>query len=295
MNTNILSSLKSLIPSLPGSQNSDIIEKMAPSDSNKRKRGTGDQGAPRQSPSIRNAAAAAAAAVAAANQHSNDVDSQFENLSQLISNATNEDSVQQNGAGQPSAAQTAQAALTHYQVPASFESSGAAQDGVSAGSSHFGMEHAFPLGGIKDTDQSVAADTSSVSQAKPPVGSEEWHRIRRDNHKEVERRRREAINEGINELSKIVPGCEKNKGSILQRAVQYIGQLKENEQANIEKWTLEKLLLDQAVSELSAQNDRWKAQLDYVTQEKDAYRAALEENSIEVPVVEEKGDVEKEK
>jgi hypothetical protein len=38
----------------------------------------------------------------------------------------------------------------------------------------------------------------------------------------VERRRRETINEGINEIAKIVPGCEKNKGSILARAVQFI-------------------------------------------------------------------------
>lgn len=75
----------------------------------------------------------------------------------------------------------------------------------------------------------------------------------------VERRRRETINEGINELAKIVPGCEKNKGSILQRAVSYITQLRENEAKNIEKWTLEKLLTDQAISELSAANDKLKS------------------------------------
>lgn len=76
----------------------------------------------------------------------------------------------------------------------------------------------------------------------------------------VERRRRETINEGINELAKIVPGCEKNKGSILQRAVTYITQLRENEAKNIEKWTLEKLLTDQAISELSAANDKLKSE-----------------------------------
>ena len=76
----------------------------------------------------------------------------------------------------------------------------------------------------------------------------------------VERRRRETINEGINELAKIVPGCEKNKGSILQRAVQFITQLKENEAQNIEKWTLEKLLTEQAIAELSASCDKLKAE-----------------------------------
>ncbi|KAF1990912.1 hypothetical protein K402DRAFT_316564, partial [Aulographum hederae CBS 113979] len=112
------------------------------------------------------------------------------------------------------------------------------------------------------------------SASKPQVGSEEWHKVRRDNHKEgkespmlqsenevtyniaVERRRRETINEGINELAKIVPGCEKNKGSILQRAVQFITQLKENESQNIEKWTLEKLLTEQAINELSSSVDK---------------------------------------
>lgn len=77
----------------------------------------------------------------------------------------------------------------------------------------------------------------------------------------MERRRRETINEGINELAKIVPGCEKNKGSILQRAVQYITQLRENETKNIEKWTLEKLLTDQAITELSASVDKLKEEV----------------------------------
>jgi len=76
----------------------------------------------------------------------------------------------------------------------------------------------------------------------------------------VERRRRETINEGINELAKIVPGCEKNKGSILARAVQFITQLKENETQNIEKWTLEKLLTEQAIAELSSSCDKLKSE-----------------------------------
>jgi len=50
----------------------------------------------------------------------------------------------------------------------------------------------------------------------------------------VERRRRETINEGINELAKIVPGCEKNKGSILQRAVQIFNDLKDNKAVKVD-------------------------------------------------------------
>lgn len=107
------------------------------------------------------------------------------------------------------------------------------------------------------------------------MGTDEWTRQRKDNHvgvfdesscdlvigthvipqKEVERRRRGNINEGINELGRIVPNSsgEKAKGAILQRAVQYIHHLKENEARNIEKWTLEKLLMDQAMGDLQAQ------------------------------------------
>ena len=87
------------------------------------------------------------------------------------------------------------------------------------------------------------------------MGSDEWARQRKDNHKEVERRRRGNINEGINELGRIVPNGsgEKSKGAILSRAVQYIHHLKENEARNIEKWTLEKLLMDQAMGDLQSQ------------------------------------------
>lgn len=107
---------------------------------------------------------------------------------------------------------------------------------------------------------------------RPSVGSEEWHRQRRDNHKEVERRRRETINDGISELAKIVPGCEKNKGSILARAVQYILQLKENESHNIEKWTLEKLLTDQAMAELQQNNEKLKMELERAWRECEAWK-----------------------
>jgi transcriptional regulator CBF1 len=81
--------------------------------------------------------------------------------------------------------------------------------------------------------------------------------------KEVERRRRGNINEGINELGRIVPNGsgEKAKGAILSRAVQYIHHLKENEARNIEKWTLEKLLMDQAMGDMQAQLEEMRQML----------------------------------
>ena len=96
----------------------------------------------------------------------------------------------------------------------------------------------------------------------------------------MERRRRETINEGINELAKIVPGCEKNKGSILQRGVQYITQLKDNEARNIEKWTIEKLLTDQAIAELSTSNDRLKTEAAAAFKEAERWKKTCQEAGL---------------
>lgn len=127
---------------------------------------------------------------------------------------------------------------------------------------------------------------------KPPVGSDEWHKLRKDNHKEVERRRRETINEGINELAKIVPNCEKNKGSILQKAVQFIQTLKANETSNIEKWTLEKLLTEQAIGELSVSNEKMKAECARLYEQIDVYKRTLQEHGIEDPTGKTEGAIE---
>lgn len=96
----------------------------------------------------------------------------------------------------------------------------------------------------------------------------------------VERRRRETINEGINEIAKIVPGCEKNKGSILARAVQFITQLKDNETQNIEKWTLEKLLTEQAISELSSSCDKLKNECQRAWAECEQWKKAAQKAGV---------------
>ncbi|KAF9106406.1 basic helix-loop-helix protein [Mortierella sp. AM989] len=111
--------------------------------------------------------------------------------------------------------------------------------------------------------------------AKPVAGSAEWHKMRRDNHKEVERRRRETINDGINDLSKAVPNCDKNKGSILRQAVKYIQTiLAENERLAGEvellatsKLDLDKFILEKSVAEatyqtLSVQHEQLKRDYD---------------------------------
>jgi len=137
--------------------------------------------------------------------------------------------------------------------------------------------------GNDNKDQQTPPPTTGKRSSRgATMGSEEWTRQRKDNHvgltlkriflagvdfsriydlqKEVERRRRGNINEGINELGRIVPNGsgEKAKGAILSRAVQYIHHLKDNEARNIEKWTLEKLLMDQAMGDLQAQLDEMR-------------------------------------
>ena len=89
-------------------------------------------------------------------------------------------------------------------------------------------------------------EDSNPKKSKPLIGSEEWTNARRLSHREVERKRREKINSGINELATLIPNGEKNKGKVLRRAAEYIRYLKEQEQISVERWTLEKLRRDQA-------------------------------------------------
>lgn len=112
---------------------------------------------------------------------------------------------------------------------------------------------------------------------KPTHGLDEWHRQRRENHKEVERRRRESINQGIKELAGLIPTNDLNKAQILQRAVDYIKRLKENENNNIEKWTLEKLLTEQAMLELLASNEKLKQELERAYREIEQWKKVAKE------------------
>lgn len=194
------------------------------------------------------------------------------------SNASLDFGLHQNGgANSSNAGDTAAAALAHYSMTVpqatelSFQNQASAGEGTSFSMGDHGVHQ--PHGNSNESPPNTASH-------KPTVGSEEWHKVRRDNHKEVERRRRETINEGINELAKIVPGCEKNKGSILQRAVQFITQLKENESQNIEKWTLEKLLTEQAITELSASCEKFKAEMQRAWDECEAYKRACRNAGI---------------
>ncbi|KAL1984739.1 hypothetical protein VTN96DRAFT_8772 [Rasamsonia emersonii] len=106
----------------------------------------------------------------------------------------------------------------------------------------------------------AAREAQSMNQ-KPTVGSPEWHALRKNNHKEVERRRRETINEGINQIAQLVPNCDKNKGAILQRAIEYIVQLHEEKKQMNSRWEQTQMTTSHAINEISAQNAKLKAEV----------------------------------
>lgn len=67
----------------------------------------------------------------------------------------------------------------------------------------------------------------------------------------VERRRREVINEGIENIAKLIPGADKNKGAILQNACRYIGELHNK----IKDFDNERRLFEVAQAELVSRNN----------------------------------------
>lgn len=90
---------------------------------------------------------------------------------------------------------------------------------------------------------------------------------RRTQHNEVERRRRDKINNWIVALSKIIPGCSidgtktgASKGGILSKACDYIGELKHHNQRlqessrAVERVQMDNELLRQQLEELKSEN-----------------------------------------
>lgn len=117
-------------------------------------------------------------------------------------------------------------------------------------------------------------------RSAPTTGSDEWKRQRKDSHKEVERRRRENINTAINKLSELLPVKESSKATILARAAEYIQKLKETESANIDKWTLQKLLSEQNQSRLTSANERLQDELGKAYKEIEELKQTLKQAGL---------------
>lgn len=100
--------------------------------------------------------------------------------------------------------------------------------------------------------------------------------LRKLNHKEVERRRRESINNAISELQLLISTDETNKAAIIRKACQYILDLKEKSINRVNKWTLEKIITDQAISELANSNEKLKSELEKAYREIELHRTEFE-------------------
>ncbi|XP_042629168.1 upstream stimulatory factor 2-like [Cyprinus carpio] len=100
---------------------------------------------------------------------------------------------------------------------------------------------------------------------------------RRAQHNEVERRRRDKINNWIVMLSKIIPDCSMDgtktgasKGGILSKACDYIGELKQQSQRlqeslrGVERVQMDNELLRQQLEELKSENALLQAQLEHL-------------------------------
>lgn len=74
----------------------------------------------------------------------------------------------------------------------------------------------------------------------------------------------------------MVPDCDKHKGQILAKAVSYITMLKEKEETMVKQLTLEKLISEQSISELSAANKSLKAELSQAWKEIEHYKRRAE-------------------
>ncbi|XP_067303906.1 upstream stimulatory factor 2 [Pseudorasbora parva] len=104
---------------------------------------------------------------------------------------------------------------------------------------------------------------------------------RRAQHNEVERRRRDKINNWIVALSKIIPDCGidgtktgASKGGILSKACDYIGELKQHNQRLQESW--------RGVERLQMDNELLRQQLEELKSENGLLRAQLEHHGIDM-------------
>lgn len=156
---------------------------------------------------------------------------------------------------------------------------GSRAGGASSGPATGGDRGASSPGDDEEDLSNAGAGASGTPRHK--VGSDEWAASRRLAHKEVERRRREAINDGITELGKMVPGAERNKGSILQRTVQYINDLRDRQAQTDQKNNLEKMVFEQAIAEVTATADKLKSDVRRLEGELERWRAAARAAGVE--------------
>ncbi|CBY22611.1 unnamed protein product [Oikopleura dioica] len=115
---------------------------------------------------------------------------------------------------------------------------------------------------------------------------------RRQQHNEVERRRRDKINTWINKISKVVPDCSddhtkqgQSKGGILAKAYEYILELQTKISTQCQN-TYDKDDVEQLIDE----RNRYKREADKLRIELQQYQRALEEKGWTVRRVDDTDD-----
>jgi len=104
---------------------------------------------------------------------------------------------------------------------------------------------------------------------------------RRQQHNEVERRRRDKINTWINKISRIVPDCsddhtKQSKGGILAKAYEHILELHQKCGLSEQHYNKED------VEELLQERNQLKNELDKLRVENEQLRRAIEENGMTI-------------
>lgn len=78
-----------------------------------------------------------------------------------------------------------------------------------------------------------------------------------------------------------MPNCEKNKGSVLQRAVAHIHELVDTQAKSTANWDLQRMALDQAVRELDLRCSKLKESMQQAWAESNKWQKRCRENGLQ--------------
>ncbi|KAM6970677.1 upstream transcription factor 1, like isoform 2-T2 [Aplochiton taeniatus] len=156
-----------------------------------------------------------------------------------------------------------EASETHYYYPATItDATSSAMVNVQAPDALLGQSAPAGQLYVMMSPQDVLTTGTNQSKSEAPRTSRDDKR--RAQHNEVERRRRDKINNWIVTLSKTIPDCTmdstkngQSKGGILSKACDYIQELRQgNSRLGEELETLERLRMDNQL--LRQEVDEWK-------------------------------------
>ncbi|XP_063059560.1 upstream stimulatory factor 1-like isoform X2 [Engraulis encrasicolus] len=167
-----------------------------------------------------------------------------------------------------------EAAETHYYYPATIANTPSATMVTNVQAPDSLLTQNTPTGQlyVMMSPQDVLSTTTTQSKAETPRTSRDDKR--RAQHNEVERRRRDKINNWIVQLSKTIPDCSvdstkngQSKGGILSKACDYIQELRQSnarlgeEMDSLERLRMDNQLLRQEVEEWKSKNQILRGQL----------------------------------